>query len=92
MSIRVRITDDEVLSNIDRSKLRSYLGRTGWMHIGETPGVGEWFEKCASEEHYELMIPFEDMLDYKYRMYGMFQVLEEVEDRSQLDIWEDLKK
>ena len=92
MSIRVRIIDDEVLSNIDRYKLRAYLGRTGWMYIGETPNMGEWFEKFAGEQCYEIMVPFEGMRDYKYRMYEMFQVLEEIENRSQLDIWEDLKK
>lgn len=86
MSIRVRITDDEVLQNVNRNNVIAHLKRTGWEH-GATGQWSDWFYK----DDHEVQLPIQTVLDYKYRIYELFQVLEEVEDRSQLDIWEDLK-
>lgn len=86
MSIRVRIVDDEVLRNINRAKLRSYLILHGWT-LGAISDYGEWFFRDDSD----MCVPYESARDYMHRMYEMFQILEAVEDRSQLDIWEDLK-
>ena len=87
---------DEVLESLDRDHIRSYLSRMGWMHVGNTPEVGEWFEKFGSERHYEVLVLFESAKVYKQAylplMGAIFNVLEEEENRSQLDILEDLKR
>lgn len=86
MSIRVRIIDVDVLKGIDPANLAAYLRRTGWI-LGSVSSMDERFYK----DDYEITVPEKSCRDYMNRMYEMFQVLEEVEDRSQLDIWEDLK-
>jgi len=86
MSIRVRIVDDEVLESISPENLSAHLHRTGWI-LGGVSSYGTYFYK----DEYEIMVAERSARDFKNLMYMMFQVLEEVEDRSQLDIWEDLK-
>lgn len=101
MSIRVKIIDEEVLSSIDPKKLGAYLIRKGWT-LGSVSELGKWYyypkpysatkEQRWEPKEFEILVPCSnDLIDYKFRMYEMFQVLDEAENRSQLDIWEDLK-
>ena len=90
MSIRATITDKEALGKINPEQVAMYLKNKGWIKQKET-----WREasiwKNGPDLEYEILVPpHSDFADYARRMADSLMVLSVFEDRSQLDIYEEI--
>lgn len=88
----MQIRDVSALSSISVASLRSYLGARGW---GDTGKWGERpisvFAKERGGGAWEILVPHRDSIGgYASNMADALAVLAAVEDRSQLDIFQDL--
>ena len=89
--MKVQIRDREALSSLTTSNLRAYLQLQGWSD------AGLWGERATIhvKEHggrdWEILIPLRDTVaDYAESMAEAVAVLAAVEDRSELDVFNDL--
>ena len=88
----VQIRDGAALSSISASSLRSYLDSRGW------DDTGKWgkrpisvFAKERGGRTWEILVPrIESIGGYAANMADALAVLADVEDRSQLDVFQDL--
>lgn len=88
----VQIRDSAALSSIPVASLRSYLASRGW------DDMGKWgkrpiavFAKENGGRTWEILVPHRDSIGgYAANMAEALAVLAAVEDRSQLDIFQDL--
>ena len=88
----VQIRDGAALSSIPVSSLRSYLDSRGW------DDTGKWgkrpiavFAKERGGRTWEILVPYiESIGGYASNMADALAVLADVEDRSQLDVFQDL--
>lgn len=87
--MKAKITDSQALRKITTDLIEDYLGRKGWgWSVGEDLKCAYWW--YASPSRPTLLLPFEGCSDYARRMAEILQELEEVEGRSQLDIYHDI--
>ena len=87
--MRARITDSAALRKISPSQIRVYLRAKG----GEQ--VGTFLDKAAiwALGKEEFLVPVaEEFADYAYRVADILAALERVEERSQLEIMDDLQE
>ena len=90
--MKVQIRDSDALSSISISSVRAYLNSNGWTD------TGMWGERpisvFATERHgrtWEILVPHRDTIGgYAENMAETVAVLATMEDRSQLDIFNDL--
>ncbi len=90
--MKVQIRDSAALSSISISSVRAYLNSQGWTD------AGIWGERpinvFATERHgrtWEILVPHRDTIGgYAENMAETVAVLAAMEDRSQLDIFNDL--
>ena len=89
--MKVQIRDREALSSLTTSNLRGYLQSQGWSD------AGLWGERATIhvKEHggrdWEILIPLRDTVaDYAESMAEAVAVLATVEDRSELEVFDDL--
>ena len=88
----VQIRDSAALSSISILSLRSYLDSRGW------DDAGKWgkrpidvFAKERGGRTWEILVPrLESIGGYASNMADALAVLAAVEDRSQLDVFQDL--
>ena len=92
--MKVQIRDRAALSSLSIVSLRSYLKTHDWKD------EGPWGKRPAiiySKEHggrtWEILVPTRDTIaDYAESMAESVAILAEVEARSQLDVFYDLRK
>ena len=91
--MEVEITDSGALSSISPARLRSYLQARDWRDEGRwlnRPAAA--FSKWSGEEKREIIVSdTESAGDYASIMLESLRVLAEVESRSQLAVFHDLK-
>ena len=88
----VQIRDRKALSALPIVNLRSYLQSRGWTNAGpwgERPAT--IFGKELTGKNWEILVPTRDTVaDFAESMAESIAVLAEVEERSQLDVFQDL--
>jgi len=88
----VQIQDRKALNGIPIVNLRSYLQSRGWINLGpwgDRPAI--IFGKEQAGRNWEVLIPTRDTVaDFAESMAESIAVLAEVEDRSQLEVVQDL--
>ncbi len=88
----VTVRDPDILSNLDRQKLTSYLQSRGWKQenkIGNSETV--WIISNVNGEEFDITLPLNPKTRFfALRMSEILTILEIVEKRSQLDILSDL--
>lgn len=89
--MRVSIRDRAVLTSVEVPSIRAYLSRRGWNLLGPRgPYVEIWAIHEPSSDR-RLLVPKTPSLDdYASRVSDVIQALEDVEDRSQVEILYDL--
>ena len=90
--MRVQITDKPLLSSISIASLRSYLESREWTDDGLWGGGRAiLYVKESAGRSWDILVPTRDTVgDYASGMADALAVLADVEDRSQLDIFQDL--
>lgn len=102
--IKVSIKDDKALKEISPSNLSTYLEQNNWKKSDTISVYGNlvssvwYFERQLNIsndvnkiEYVKMVIPEnQDFTDYSDRIYEIITVLEEIEQRSQLDIFNEL--
>lgn len=89
----VQIQDKAALSTLPIINLRSYLSLHGWADEGPWGSrPATVYAKEHSGRNWEVLVPTRDTLaDFAARIADSLAVLAAVEDRSQLDVFHDLK-
>lgn len=93
MTMKVRIEDKDALDALSWKALKAYLDRTGWQHAKELPGKGVIYRRRGPDRRLrEIAVPLRrDFADYAARMGDAVGTLARAEDRSELDVYEDLR-
>ncbi len=88
----VQIRDRKSLERLPIVNLRSYLLSRGWTSVGpwgDRPAI--IFAKEDENKNREILVPTRDTVaDYAERIAEAIAILAEVEERSQLDVFQDL--
>ncbi|GJD18033.1 hypothetical protein RIVM261_029890 [Rivularia sp. IAM M-261] len=86
------ISDIDVLSHLQLLSLEAYLQKTGWQERNRIPNkVSIWTRASTSEDNLKIQLPVDqDFDDYSLRISEIINILENAENRSQLDIVGDL--
>lgn len=87
----VTVRDPNILSNIDPKQLTIYLQTHGWL-IENSDNISESIWVISqSEKEYDITLPLNPKIrSYALRIAEILEILEQVEERSQLDILSDL--
>jgi hypothetical protein len=91
--MKVRIEDKEALSALSLESLRAYLDRSAdWQYAEDIPGKAAVYQHTdKSGRLREVIVPLRrDFADYASRMADAVETLARVEDRSELDVYDDL--
>jgi hypothetical protein len=89
--MKASIRDLDTFKSIRPLQLISYLRGNGWQEVQRDP-LGAYWEQAGGEAP-EILVPLSTGLrDFPLRMAEALQVLEQSEQRSQLDILEDLRR
>ncbi len=91
--MKVTIRDSKLLKAIVPDVLASYLKSNGWEEKGAIyDNAGTiWCLRKYSEENVEILLPLrQNLRDYAARIGDVIKILEDVENRSQMDILSDL--
>jgi hypothetical protein len=93
MTMKVRIEDKEALDAISWQVLRAYLDRAGWRQSKDIPGKGVIYKRTGPDRRLrEIAVPLRrDLADYAAGMGDAVGTLARVEDRSELDVYDDLR-
>ncbi|WP_319583467.1 hypothetical protein [uncultured Pseudodesulfovibrio sp.] len=84
--MKVRITDQNALAAISLADLATYLRSEGWEKVDSFRGKGSIWVKGEDD----ILVPRGDFSDNPVRMAAALEILEKVEERSQLEIIRDL--
>ena len=90
--MKVQIRDKPLLTSISIASLRSYLASREWIDDGPWGGGrAALYVKESAGRSWDILVPTSDAVgDYASGMADALAVLADVEDRSQLDIFQDL--
>jgi hypothetical protein len=90
--MKVSIRDTQTLKAIAPLDVAAYLRSRGWREATPLPGKGALWHWTAKEaDEFEVALPLErSVADYAQRISELLRTLETVEDRSQLEILEDV--
>ena len=90
--MKVQIRDKPLLSSIPIASLRSYLESREWTDDGQWGGGRAiLYVKESAGRSWDILVPTRDTVgDYASGMADALAVLSDVEDRSQLDVFQDL--
>lgn len=87
----ITIRDPNILSNIEPAQVAKYLQRQGWQKISDDQVVSIWNRFKDNQEKFEILLPLQpEISGFSLRIYELLQTLEIVEERSQLNIINDL--
>ena len=90
--MKVQIRDRRALSSLSLSSLRVYLRSHGWADDGPWGDRATIFTREHDARGWEVLVPLRDTVaDYAENMAAAVAILATVEDRSQLDVFSDLK-
>ena len=90
--MRAIITDRDALLRVQVPELEQYLKRNGWRLSVTTPKATLWTLEHSAGEQFEIELPLNSKVrDYPIRVSEIFQTLDTVEGRSQLDIFNELQ-
>lgn len=91
--MKAQIRDKQALSSISIEGLTSYLQTHKWINKGKwgnRPAIV--YTKKRAGRHWDILVPTHtDVADYIRGMAEALEILATIEDRSQLDIFNDLK-
>lgn len=88
--MKVRIIDKDALLAIQPAAMRAYLIAAGWVGQGPWGETSEIFVRDGTGR--ELLVPVRaDLGDYASAMSDILGVLSEVEDRSELQVYADIR-
>ena len=91
--MKVRIEDKEALEALSWESLKAYLDRSeDWTYAEDIPGKAAVYQHSDSNGRlWEIIVPLRRNLgDYVSRMADAVSTLARVEDRSELDVYDDL--
>jgi hypothetical protein len=89
--MRASIRDVSTLAALRPLEVVAYLRASGWNKVAEKADQASTWLKTKDKEEYEVVAPLTDAFrDFALRMSDVLQVLEAVENRSQLEILHDL--
>ena len=89
--IKAKITDKDALEMLEIKRLCSYLYGEEWVNLGIWGKRADIFSKKIDGREWELLVPHNDEIaDYANVMAEIISILATVEDRSELDVFEDL--
>lgn len=90
--MKVTLKDSKTLETIDINQLRNYLQNRGWHE--DQPFLENatlWHKTTAEGEEFEILLPNRQNLgDYASRIREAIQILENTENRSQIEILSEL--
>jgi hypothetical protein len=90
--MKVTVRDAEILKTIELQQLKDYLESHGWYE--DRPFLDNatvWLKQEPKHDEFEILLPNKQHLgDYSTRIQEALEILEEVENRSQIDILSDL--
>jgi hypothetical protein len=91
LTVRVIVTDAEVLGRLDPAAVAAYLARTGWTRTSRGPRTGTVWSR-AIDAHRAAVFLSDDPThtDFAVRMGELLTMLARVENRSQLAVLADL--
>ncbi|HZO30434.1 MAG TPA: hypothetical protein VFH48_31060 [Chloroflexota bacterium] len=90
--MRVAITDKEALRALSWKAVRTYLDVAGWQRAEDVPGTSVAYQHTDKDGRlWEILVLLRhDLADYVSRMGDAVSTLARVEDRSELEIYDDL--
>jgi len=89
--MKVTVKDTETLETVNLNQLRRYLQIHGWHEDQPFLENATLWHKPAAGEEFEILLPNQQTLgDYAARIRETIEILETVENRSQLEILADL--
>ena len=89
--MKVQIRDREALSSLTTLNLRAYLKSRGWADAGQWGERATIHVKEYAGRDWEILVPLRDTVaDYAESMAETVEILATVEERSQLDVFNDL--
>ncbi|MEG3841816.1 hypothetical protein [Microcoleus sp. herbarium14] len=89
--MKVTVKDTETITTIDLNRLRNYLQIHGWHEDKPFLENAAIWHKLAAGEEFEILLPNQQTIgDYAARIREAIQILESVENRSQIEILSDL--
>ena len=89
--MKVQIRDREALSSLTTLNLRAYLKSQGWADAGQWGERATIHVKEYAGRDWEILVPLRDTVaDYAESMAETVEILATVEERSQLDVFNDL--
>ena len=89
--MKVQIRDREALSSLTTLNLRAYLKSQGWADAGQWGERATIHVKEYAGRDWEILVPLRDTVaDYAESMAETVEILATVEERSQLDVFDDL--
>lgn len=87
---RVDIRDPRIADDITPAGMQAYLEAHGWQMRHDE--AGKWQQWTEPGTGADIRIPLSTRFgDYRQRVRDLILCLEEVEDRSQLAVWADLR-
>ncbi|MDZ7962375.1 MAG: hypothetical protein RMY34_31675 [Aulosira sp. DedQUE10] len=90
--MKVTVRDAELLKTIEPQQLKNYLQSHGWHE--DRPFLDHatvWLKQESELGEFEILLPNKQHLgDYPTRIQEAIEILEEVENRSQMEILSDL--
>jgi hypothetical protein len=89
--MKATIRDLGILSQIRPLELAAYLRVNGWQVSEETNKATYWTQRTTTGESFEVLLPRRrEVADFAQRISEALQTLEAAENRSQLEILDDL--
>ena len=89
--MKVEIRDREALSSLSLLSLRTYLKSRGWVDEGEWGKRATIYSTENEGKRWEYLCPLRDtVVDYAECMAEAVEILANVEERSELDVFHDL--
>jgi hypothetical protein len=90
--MRVTITDKEALRALSWKAVKKYLDAAGWRQVEDMPGKSAAYQHTDEDGRlWEILVLLrDDLADYVSRMGDAVSTLACVEDRSELDVYDDL--
>ena len=91
--MKVTIRDIAALSSLAPLELASYLRSKGWRTESPSSALAtKWTLQTADQRNFEVVLPMDTNLgDYAHRVADIVATLETVEERSQLELFSDIK-
>jgi len=90
--MKVAITDKEALRVLSWKSVKTYLDGAGWQQVEDVPGKSVAYQHRDEDGRlWEILVLLrDDLADYVSRMGDAVSILARVENRSELEIYDDL--